>query len=74
MTVICAWYTKQDCTRFCTHTCYAVTTTLAVAVGLVLVITIHPGNSDTLAVGCTNQTHSRVNDLDTLDSFLDLIR
>ena len=53
---------------------YAVTTTLAVAVGLILVITIHPGNSDTLAIGCTNQSNTRVNDLDTLDSFLDLVR
>ena len=53
---------------------YAVTTTLAVAVGLILVVTIHPGNSDTLAIGCTNQSHTRVNDLDTLDSFLDLVR
>lgn len=53
---------------------YAVTTTLAVGVGLLLVTTIHPGNSDTLAIGCTNQSHSQTNDLDTLDSFLDLIR
>lgn len=53
---------------------YAVTTTLAVAVGLVLVITIHPGNSDSLAVGCTNQSNTPVNNLETLDSFLDLVR
>lgn len=53
---------------------YATTTALAVSLGLILVITIRPGDNRELAIGCTNQSHSMQNELDTLDSILDLIR
>lgn len=53
---------------------YITTTALAIGLGLLLVLTIRPGASHQLLSSCTNESHSAVNQLDTLDSFLDLIR
>lgn len=53
---------------------YVTTTALAIALGLVLVLTIRPGAGHQLVNKCTNESHSMPSELDTLDSFLDLIR
>lgn len=53
---------------------YGTTTVLAVALGLLLVMTIQPGSKFTESE-CNNSTGSSAsNELDTLDSILDLVR
>ena len=53
---------------------YGTTTFLAVILGLILVNVINPGGRN-LILECDNSTHSGTgNELDTLDSILDLIR
>ena len=51
---------------------YFTTTTIAIATGMILVVTIKPGNIS--AVVCDNSTHGLQQELDTRDSILDLMR
>ena len=54
---------------------YFSTTFLAIVVGLILVSLIKPGGGRDFTMECDNSTrHSMSNNLDTLDSILDLIR
>ena len=54
---------------------YGTTTVLAVALGLLLVMTIQPGNRFPIESECDNSTGpSAGNELETLDAILDLIR
>ena len=51
---------------------YFATTAIAVVTGIVLVLTIHPGNPEHYkAVGSDQEINKRVS---TIDTFLDLIR
>ena len=54
---------------------YGTTTVLAVALGLLLVMTIQPGSRHQIEVGCDNSTTVIAsNNLETLDAILDLLR
>ncbi len=53
---------------------YGSTTVLAVILGLILVLSIRPGNIHTPSVPCDNHTLTDAQQIDTLDSMLDLVR
>ena len=53
---------------------YGTTTMFAVVLGLVLVMSIRPGSINAPEKPCDNHTLSDVQEIDTLDSILDLIR
>ena len=53
---------------------YGSTTMLAVVLGLILVLTIRPGNVNSPSKPCDNHTLTDAQQIDTLDSILDLIR
>lgn len=53
---------------------YGTTTVLAVALGLLLVMTIQPGSRHHIEGACDNSTPAITNNLETLDAILDLLR